>query len=603
MITNHQTVGRSLLPNNERERDALLNIRQLEKRLRQVTREVDTPFASRHNEYSDVYSELVGEKNSYEQAFNAEKRRIQQHLQRISQSVRSFSKDVRHLKPDLTMVNKIRNSIEEIEQTIYASKEASRLKYEELIGEERLLSNEVQALNDKIELWSKQRPGQQRSDSVPPSGSARKFDTSNSNLLPEIIEYDRFLLEHGGTTGNWDEYDHGTFLRIRNKYKGEDKFIDDCIGFLPTKTRDQIQEHEKWYRQFLSISNKRRLALKKWREERNQAKETILHEAEQAHNTLKEIDETIHQVQVKEQERIRAEKSALIAAWKQERELKKREIEEEQERIEKKKQHDEAKRYTGKDEQRQLVEQIRREREETERIEQEQEAKQRRLQQEIRQRTATVAIRKFRERDMNNLEDKLIRDKLQKQEEETRQQRLEATKYQVSIDYDPQHLYEPTQAWTSRSKTPREVSKDTSAPPIVPRSFKLLEELEAAQKGHHEGSVSWGLEANDDMSLSRWVCMIIGPSRTPYEGRIYTLKVHCSDRYPEEAPTVRFQTRINLTGVSANGSVDSKYIPALRNWNRDMTIHQVLNEIRASMSAKENAKLSQPSEGALYPSQ
>jgi ubiquitin-conjugating enzyme E2 variant len=43
--------------------------------------------------------------------------------------------------------------------------------------------------------------------------------------------------------------------------------------------------------------------------------------------------------------------------------------------------------------------------------------------------------------------------------------------------------------------------------------------------------------------------------QTPYEGRIYTLKVHCGDRYPEEVPTVRFQTRINLTGVAANGSV------------------------------------------------
>lgn len=34
-----------------------------------------------------------------------------------------------------------------------------------------------------------------------------------------------------------------------------------------------------------------------------------------------------------------------------------------------------------------------------------------------------------------------------------------------------------------------------------------------------------------------------------------------------------------------------------------MTIHQILNDIRTNMSAKENVKLSQPAEGALYPSQ
>jgi hypothetical protein len=68
---------------------------------------------------------------------------------------------------------------------------------------------------------------------------------------------------------------------------------------------------------------------------------------------------------------------------------------------------------------------------------------------------------------MSNLEDKIMRDKLQKQDEEERQRRLEATKYQVSIDYDPHNLYEPTQAWTSRGKTPREESKITSAPPSI----------------------------------------------------------------------------------------------------------------------------------------
>lgn len=91
--------------------------------------------------------------------------------------------------------------------------------------------------------------------------------------------------------------------------------------------------------------------------------------------------------------------------------------------------------------------------------------------------------------------------------------------------------------------------------------------------------------------------------KTPYEGRIYTLKVHCGDRYPEEAPTVRFQTRINLNGVSANGSVDHKSVQSLRNWNREMTIHQVLVDIRTNMTSKDNNKLSQPPEGAVYPSQ
>ena len=37
-----------------------------------MMREVDAPFVSRHSEYSDIYGELLGEKNAYEQAFIAE---------------------------------------------------------------------------------------------------------------------------------------------------------------------------------------------------------------------------------------------------------------------------------------------------------------------------------------------------------------------------------------------------------------------------------------------------------------------------------------------------------------------------------------------------
>lgn len=135
----------------------------------------------------------------------------------------------------------------------------------------------------------------------------------------------------------------------------------------------------------------------------------------------------------------------------------------------------------------------------------------------------------------------------------------------------------------------------------VPRSFKLLEELEIGEKGLGAESCSYGLADPDDMDMTRWNATIIGPPNCAHANRIYFLTIVCGPQYPQKPPSVRFESRINLPCVDQRtGEVAAAKFATLGNWKDSYSLEILLLDLRKEMAAPANRKLVQPPEGATY---
>jgi ubiquitin-conjugating enzyme E2 D/E len=88
-------------------------------------------------------------------------------------------------------------------------------------------------------------------------------------------------------------------------------------------------------------------------------------------------------------------------------------------------------------------------------------------------------------------------------------------------------------------------------------------------------------EANENISagpsgdnIFEWDAMIIGPTKTPYEGGIFRLKIYFPADYPFKSPKVIFTTKIYHPNINSGGIICLDILKT--QWSPALTISKVL---------------------------
>ncbi|XP_035291665.1 coiled-coil domain-containing protein 112 [Anguilla anguilla] len=373
--------------------------------------------------------------------------KLQQQLKKTRAGVTRFQRQLMDVKPTPELIEKLKEIMTEVENSIRTFKEDKHQSYEELLKREYTCWQEVCTLEKKIGAWALAGASGSKAPLAPPAHAA-KVCLPNA-LPPEVNELERFLLLTGGRQGGWDQYDHEVFLRERGKRSGRD-----VLPHVPGKRGEEVVQHEEWYQRLLLLEEKKREAILKWRTQKERSREQELRRQKEEEEAARREEAELAEAQQRQEEEERREAAARLEAWKAERRAQEdteREKQVREEVLHRKKAKEERRRQQEAKLALEAHMRARRQQQELllmEREYQEQE------EMEERQRAAAVGIKIFQERDLFRLEVKLQEKQIKEEEEAERQKRLAKMKEKVEahVSRDPSRLCKPTQGWQERTK-------------------------------------------------------------------------------------------------------------------------------------------------------
>ena len=130
------------------------------------------------------------------------------------------------------------------------------------------------------------------------------------------------------------------------------------------------------------------------------------------------------------------------------------------------------------------------------------------------------------------------------------------------------------------------------------RSAQQLQRLGREQIEMENNPVE-GINASPiDGDLTRWECVIIGPSDTPYADGVFELTLNIPEEYPLKPPEVKYKTKVFHPNIDDHGNI---CVSILKNdWASNLTISKVLLSICSLFLDPNPGDPLKPDVAALY---
>ncbi|KAM6036229.1 coiled-coil domain-containing protein 112 [Theristicus caerulescens] len=426
---------------------------KLKTQLAHIEKDKNGHLYNRKSDFRVEYSVLEELERSMTVNRKTEKAKILQQLSKIQNNVKRLQQQLKDVKPTPEFVDKLKEMMEEVENAINAFKEEQRQIYEQLLKEEKTAINDLSVFERKVELWAL---GSSTTEKVLKLPSARvSVDKTLENHLPEeVVEFERFLQRTGGRQGGWDDYDHKNFLKVWTKHKGRLSYMDEALEYLCGRTKEDIEQHDKWYQEFLILHKRKKESIKKWKEKQQQEKEGNLKEKKKSEKMLREEWLQREEAQKQNAEEERKRQKAAIEAWKKQKAIAFAMEQASQLKVEEEKEKKQQKEHQRQCHMKLLLERYtlpKKEKEELEKLEKE---KREEAEKEERKRIAAQEITKFQEHDVRKVELRILQKQakeIEKQEKEKRLAKLRE-KVEIHVTRDRPRLHRPTRGWAEHAK-------------------------------------------------------------------------------------------------------------------------------------------------------